>query len=698
MLWLDTETYSETPIKQGTYKYAENAEVMLVTYAIDKGPVYCLDVAAAFIPDDLEEYLEGDGLITAHNSMFDRNVLRRAGYDLAIPRWRDTMVQALAHALPGGLSDLSALFGLGTASKKEGSKYIQRFCKPFGGVRSTRMTHPDEWAGFVEYAKQDIVAMRTLAGKLPTWNWGPEEIAAWHLDQEINDRGMNIDLELAEAMMAAVAIRQAGLRVEVEEITDGEVKSATKRDDMLEHILSMYGISLPDMTKATVERRIADPNIPEQLKELLRMRLQTATSSTAKYKALVNGVNTDGRLRGTIQFNGASRTRRASGRVFQPQNLPSRGLLPKADITLAIEAAKAGVLDLFLPNVMHAASSAVRGCIIPSPGHKLVVADLANIEGRVAAWLAGEEWKLQAFRDFDTVLGFDAKGKPIRGGPDLYKLAYARSFRKGVDDVTDAERSVGKVMELMLQYAGGVGAFVTGAASYSVDLEDMADKAFDALPENLIIEAEGFLTWMEKKDKKFSSQKAFGLSRHAFLVCDVFKRAWRTANFQISSYWKEIEETARNAIASPGKAVSCRALTMLRQGAWLTVQLPSGRYLCYPAPRVSDEGEISYMGTDQYTRKWERITTFGGKFLENATQSLSRDVLYGSFAPVEAAGYKVILHVHDELVTEVPIDSGLGVEGLGVEGLCQIMTAAQPWSTGLPLAAAGFEAMRYGKG
>lgn len=697
MLWLDTETYSETPISYGTYRYTADCEVMLITYAIDGGPVQCWDATGDdALPRELSNYLGGDGPITAHNSMFDRNAMLKV-WPTRIERWRDTMVQALAHGLPGSLGTLSTLFKLGDSGKKAGKDHIHLFCKPRPATsklrRATRDTHPQEWASFMEYAKADVVAMRILASKLPKWNWGPTEIALWHLDQRINDRGMYVDTELARAMLSAVDMEQIRLKGAVNEHTNGEVGSATQRDEMLEHIVSLYGVMLPDLKKATVERRLADEDIPEPLKELLRLRLMTATTSTAKYKALLKGLSDDDRLRGTIQFNGAARTRRAGGRVFQPQNLPSRGLLPPEDISLAIEAVKMDCLPLFLPNVMHAASSCIRACIIPAAGNRFLVADLSNIEGRMAAWLAREEWKLQAYCDYDTVIGVNEKGKAIRKGPDLYNVAYAKAFGILVALVTDSQRSVGKVMELMLQYAGGVGAFVTGAASYKTDLEAMADNAWDSLPGALIEEATGFLGWMEKKDKAFSPEKTFRISPKAFIVCDVFKRAWRAANPAISSYWKEIERAVVAAMAQPGTVVPCRKMAVAREGAWLTVILPSGRRLCYPSPQLDSKGALSYMGNNQYTRKWERIRTHGGKLLENACQATARDVMFDAMPSVEEAGYQIILSVHDELVTEVPVGGDQAVDGL-----CRLLAAGSDWSVGLPLAAAGKEMKRYGKG
>ena len=327
---------------------------------------------------------------------------------------------------------------------------------------------------------------------------------------------------------------------------------------------------------------------------------------------------------------------------------------------------------------MKLTSSAVRGCIIAPPGKKLLIADLANIEGRALAWLAGEEWKLQAFRDFDNGIG-----------ADLYKLAYAKAFRISPDDVVHDQRQIGKVMELMLGYGGGVGAFVTGALTYRFDLEEMAENAWDSLPGEQVHEAEGFHEWAVKK-----RMPTFGLSERAFVVCDVFKRLWRAAHPRTASFWGELESAVRQAINQPGNTFTCRKLRTRRDGAWLRIVLPSGRALCYPFPRVDSEtGEISYMGNNQYTRKWTRIKTYGGKLAENITQATARDVMYYAMPQIESAGMQILLTVHDEIICEVP-DKVTFTPTV----LCDMMVASNEWNNGLPLAAAGFETRRYRKG
>lgn len=308
-----------------------------------------------------------------------------------------------------------------------------------------------------------------------------------------------------------------------------------------------------------------------------------------------------------------------------------------------------------MTTVMEACSSAIRGLIIAPPKKKLVIADLSNVEGRVLAWLAGEAWKLQAFREYDTQLGVDgnwysgdeinaaalrgspipvelnAKGDPVTLGHDLYKLAYAKAFGIDAADVDGFMRQIGKTMELALGFGGGCGAFITFSLAFNIDLEAMAEKAFDNIPKSTMAEAESFLEWQLGQGKS-----QFGLSDRAFTVCESFKRLWRESHPAISSYWKDLENTIRDAINNPGQTLSCRMHKVRRDGAWLRVMLPSGRYLCYPSPRVEDDGGITYMGVNQYTRKWERIRTYGGKVVENCTQAAARDVIGRSMPRIEA--------------------------------------------------------------
>jgi DNA polymerase len=751
-IWLDDETFSPEPITNGTHKYAEGAEVLIRALALDDGPVLVYDLTPGgkvwelrgddiippddiYYPTEVEMSLvDPDVEVWAHNSHFDRTVERHAGLHIPLHRWRDTMVQAMAHSLPGKLDTLCAVLGLESdkAKDKAGKALIQLFCKPVGfrfrkrepaletkaqyeaekaaalaawPGRATRETHPAEWRRFLVYAGQDIIAMRECHRRMPKWNYpsNQQELDLWRLDQEINDRGVAIDLDLAEAAVAAVDLAQVDLKARAVELTNGEVESATKRDALLEHVLAEYGVDLPDMQKATLERRIEDPDLPEGLRELLRVRLQASTTSTSKYKVLLRATSSDGRLRNLLQFNGASRTGRWAGRLWQPQNLPSRGLLPQDEVVLGIEALKEGAAHLLFDNVMHLTSSAIRGCVHAPKGKKLVVADLSNIEGRDQAWLAGESWKLAAFRAFDAGTGHD-----------LYKMSYAKSFGVQPEDVTKEQRQVGKVQELALGYEGGVGAFVTFAAGYGIDLDALAEKAVRFIPGDVIGQAKIMLQW--HRDKGRDPAARLKMADRTWLVCESFKLGWRAGHREIAAYWKQLDACVRAAIEEPGRTIPCGRVKVRRDGAWLRIVLPSGRALCYPSPqlvaekRKLDDAEviglealeseqpatgrtkITYMGLNQYTRKWQRLDTYGGKLFENICQAVARDVMAHNMPAIQAAGYDIILTVHDEIIAEAP-DS----PEFSAEHLAALLAANPPWAPDMPLAAAGFEAYRYKK-
>jgi DNA polymerase len=653
LLFHDTETFSPVQLRGGTHRYAEKAEVIIHAWAFDGGSPRVHDATTGDpLPGELKDALRDPSVtIVGHNyGNFDRTVLRWNGITIDPARIHDTMVQALSHGLPGALGTLCDIFRvpIDKAKDKRGKELIRLFCspRPKGSKleRATRLTHPVEWSIFLnEYAPGDITSMQHLYKAMPKWNYPAREHALWCLDQTINDRGLCVDLDLADAAIEAVRIAQGDHKDRVAELTDGDVQSAQQRDALLKHLLEECGVSLPDMQKGTLERRLNDPDLPAPARELIAIRLDASTTSTAKYGALKKATSSDGRLRGTLQFCGAARTGRDAGRVFQPQNL-LRPTMDNATIERGIAALKGGYADLVFDSPIKLASNAIRGSIVAAPGHKLVVSDLSNIEGRMLAWLAGEAWKLKAFADFDKGIGHD-----------LYKIAYARSFNIKAEDVTKDQRQLGKVMELALGFQGAVGAFASMAALYGVNLPRKT-------------------------------------------IEDVVK-AWREANRAIRQFWWDCDEAAREAINQPGAETRAGKLTFYRWREWLRMRLPSGRELCYSAPRIVDhakfEGKtsISYMGLNNYTRKWERIQTYGGKLAENATQAAERDVLLGSMPAIEAAGFPIVLRVHDELLTE-PLDT----ENHTAEKLSALMIAPQPWfDESLPLAAAGFETYRYAK-
>ncbi|HBY1533345.1 TPA: DNA polymerase [Klebsiella pneumoniae] len=683
ILWGDLETYCEVPITNGTHAYAEGVEVMLFAWAIGDEPVSVWDLTAGDpIPSRLRKAIaDPDTLLYFHNSHFDRTVLRHAMPELApaVERWRDTMVQALAHSLPGALGALCEVLGVpqDKAKDKEGKSLIQLFCKPRPKNsklrRATSKTHPVEWQRFVAYAGLDIEAMREVYKRLPKWNYQGAELALWHRDQQINDRGVCMDVQLAQAAIEAVDLEQKRLAKRTQVMTDGEVQAATQRDAMIKHIVESYGVELPDMQRSTLERRIADPDLPSPVKELLAIRLQASTTSTSKYKSLMKGISRDGRLRGTLQFCGASRTGRWAGRLFQPQNLP-RPTLNQERINEGIEALKSGCADLLFDNVMELTSSVLRGCIMAPAGKKLVVSDLSNIEGRKLAWLAGEQWKLAAFRQYDEGTG-----------PDLYKLAYAKAFDITPEDVTKYQRQIGKVMELGLGFGGGVAAFLTFALVYGLDLEQLATAALPNIPRDVQREAK---SWYDESVKR---KATYGLSERVFIACDSLKRLWRRAHPETCDFWFQLERTVRAAIATPKKTLYCGYLKVRRDGAWLRIQLPSGRALCYPSPSI-EKGNITYMGINSYSRKWQRLKTYGGKLVENVTQAAARDILAGNMPLIENAGYSIVLTVHDEVICEAP-----DTDDYTDAALSSLLSTNPTWAPDIPLNAGGFEALHYRK-
>lgn len=738
----DLETRSPVPIKHGTHRYAEQAEVLLWAFADGDGPVSVWDVLGEPMPEALTEILlDDDALVWFHNGgQFDFVVLEHAMPELAamIPwvRRRDTMVQAYCHGLPGKLDLLGEVLSLKEDKRKmrTGQALMRFFCIPdkeTGGYNQPT-EHPEKWADFKAYAGRDIDAMREVHRKVPKWNYrtGHPELVLWYLDMKINFRGVAVDSTLATAAVRAAKASLKELSDETVEITDGAVGSATQRDVLLKYILEDHGVHLPDMKADTLERRLNDQSLPQAVRDLLAIRLQASMNSASKYTALLNGVSRDGRLRGLAQFCGASRTGRWAHRMFQPGNLMRPPIEVIADwhriekhevkdehihafINTGIDAMLVGAEGLIFSNVRALAGAAVRGAIIAPPGRKLVVADLANIEGRFAAWLAGEDWKLQAFRDYDTIIGVDEKGKAIRKGPDLYVLAYAKSFNAAIESVNKEMRQIGKVQELMFQYQGGVGAWLTGAATYGIDLGAMTEAVWDVLPEGVKEEARSFLHWLYSEHEQKATEQLqkgkdpgdvalwldekklktrFGLPEKTFIACDAIKRLWRAAHPKISSYWKELENTVKAAIYSPGVTLVCRRLKIRRDGSWLRIALPSGRALCYPFPQVKGD-KIVFQGINPYTRQWGDVHTYGGKLFENVTQAGSRDILAANMPAIEDSGYAIAFSVHDELVTETP-----DTDDFNAGDLAERMAVNPPWADGLPLAAAGFETKRYFKG
>lgn len=610
LIYADTETFSSQDLSRvGAARYAEDAQIILWSYAENDEPAKVWDrVSNPQMPADLKRmwerlFADPDARVVMHNGMnFDRQVFASNGFgEIPAEKIIDTMVLAYEHALPGSLEQLCEAFRLDAdhAKDKDGKRLIQIFCKPlpknYKLTRATPQTHPAEWERFKNYARLDIESMRAIYKKLPKWNATAQERRLQALDAVINSRGMCIDLELAKGAVETAARHRTHLAARTQKLTGGAVSAATQRDALLEYLRTEWGLDLASATRAEVEKRIAEPGIPEPVKELLRIRIASTKISVQKFQSVLNAACEDGRLRGCLQFRGASRTGRFSGRIFQPQNL-ARPTMRNDEIEFAIEATKGGLLDTFYEDPMPVLSNLLRGLIIAPKGKKLVVADYSNVEGRVLAWLAGEEWKLKAFRDFDAGVGHD-----------LYKLTYARAFNVKPETVTKAQRQMGKVLELGMGYGGGAGAFRTFALAYGIDLHDMADAVKSSISPAIWAEA------CEWYPKALLGGFTEGMDKEVFLACDSVKRAWRKANAQIVQFWYDMDAGIRQALIEGGPVRVGRYITVDKKGNYLRVRLPSGRYLVYPSPRIDDDG-ISYFGVAQISRKWARIRSWGGKY------------------------------------------------------------------------------------
>jgi DNA polymerase len=351
--------------------------------------------------------------------------------------------------------------------------------------------------------------------------------------------------------------------------------------------------------------------------------------------------------------------------------------MPAEVVEALTEATLADVLDLVHGEPMRCLANIVRGCIIAPHRKKLTIADLANIEGRKLAWLAGEDWKTAAFRAYDAGTG-----------PDLYILAFARAFNVDPKDVGKGyKRQIGKVMELGLGYQGGVGAFLTFAAVYNMDLEELARAVRASVSEQVWSQGEGMYAWTVKKKRS-----TFGLPQEVFVACQVLVTMWREAHPATVALWAEAEAACVKAVQMPGVPFDVgQFIKVQRDGAWTRVRLPSGRCVCY-LHMQHDERGLSFQGINQYTRQWARIRTYGGKLVENWDQASSRDVLAYEMPAIDAAGYEIVLSVHDELLTETP-----DTDDFSWQQLAGMMARPKPWAPGLPLSAAGFETHRYRK-
>lgn len=729
-LFLDTETYSEAELKKvGSYRYSEDpsTEIMICTYAFDEGKVQTYDATTGTpIPRDLLRALRnvcaGHGkIVMANGLLFDRLIIKRCwGFDIPVSQIIDTMILAFRHALPGGLDMQCQVLEIDEAQAKDkaGKALINRFCKPtpknYKIRRYTRETHPDDWASFLKYARRDIVALREVFHALPKWGNSEFEDRVLELDIKINDRGFFVDTELAKAAIAAVTTHKKELQQSAQD-SHGSGLTGASFLPTLRELAPAHQIL--NAQKSTLNGLLDDDDLPDEAREFVEMRLGAASTASTKYNPLLLGLSDDGRRRGCLQYGGAKRTLRWAGRGFQPQNL-SRGFYHDEELARGIAALLKGRASKRF-DVSKLAASTVRSCVVPEQGHKFVVADYSNVEGRGLAWLAGEQTALDAFF----------------AGLDIYCVTAGRMFGLESDHIKQHRkdlRQIGKACELGLGYGGGVAAFLTFAKNLGLDLYAMAEVMDGTFPEHIWAAARKgyeFARIQEKNKRAPKGQKpdrpSYDLPKKVWMTCDSIKRMWRESHPKTQQFWWDLEEAAILAIKNPGKSYWAgarvridgnRAIKITRTyttnyvdakvpGWWLKVELPSGRILSYPGIGLSVEIEvdedtgkenkrtkIKYQGENQTTRQWQTLYTYGGKLSENVTQALCRDLLANAMLNVDANDYPIVLHVHDEIITEVP-----NTPDYNVKQLEQLMCALPDWAQGFPLAAEGAEMLRYAK-
>lgn len=730
-LFLDFETFSEADLKKvGSYAYAEHpsTEVLICTYAFDDEPVQVWDCTdGSDMPGDLHRALRRlvkpnsrIKMVWHNGSMFDRLIMKHCwDFDIPVSNTIDTMIWAFRHALPGSLDALCEVLGVSAdnAKDKRGKALIQRFSKPtpknYKIRRYTAETHPDEWALFIKYAVSDITAMREVFHKLPRWGNSEFEDRVLELDQLINDRGFKVDVALAEAAIEAVEKHKAQLQEEAQRKYGG---SLTGKDflPILRELAPAHRIH--NAQKSTLNDLLADDDLPDDARTIIEMRLGAASTASTKYNPLLLGRSSDDRRRGCLQYGGAKRTLRWAGKGFQPQNL-ARGYYHDDELDKGISALLKGRAHRRF-DVAKLTASTVRSCIIPEAGHKFVVADYSNVEGRGLAWLAGEETALDTFR----------------AGLDIYCVTAGKMFGMDPDDIKKnfkEIRQIGKACELGLGYEGGVGAFVTFAKNLGLDLIEMAKTMAGTFPDHIWAATARGYEWARIQEAKRpphpgekDDRPSYILDKKVWRTCDAIKRMWRESHPETVAFWCDLKDGILAAVRNPGREFWAgahlrrngeRAIRIWRTvefdssgrkvpGWWLCMELPSGRILSYPGigvsvtketdedGRVNTNVRIKYQGENQLTRQWTTLYTHGGKACENIVQALCRDLLAYAMINVEGSGYPIVLSVHDELVCETP-----DTPEYTVAELERLMCELPEWAEGFPLVAEGAEMKRYAK-
>jgi DNA polymerase len=647
-LYLDIETFSSVDIADcGSYKYFESLdfEILMIAYAFDNGPEQIIDLTEEGFPNWLKEALVDPTIDKhAHNANFERRAFISYGIETPIEQWHCSAVKAAYCGLPLSLDGVSKAlkFDTSVAKSSDGKALIKYFSCPVkptkvNGMRTRNLPEhaPDKWERFKDYCKLDVKAEREVLRRLDKYELPELERFNYILDQEINDRGILIDLTMAQNAYEIDNLFSAELDIKLQQLTG--LDNANSPKQLASWLSRETGTEVTSIAKEAIEAMLEGcTNL--KVKEALEIRQIGGKTSTKKYLAMLNCACDDNRARGLFQFYGANRTGRWAGRLIQLQNLPKNFLKSLASARDIVAKGDYELIRMLYDDIPSVLSQLIRTAFVAKPGHTFAVADFSAIEARVIAWLSDEKWRLNVF---------NTHGK-------IYEASASKMFKVPIESVTkDSDyRARGKVAELALGYQGSVGAIIK----------------------------------MDKKKELKESE-----------MPGIVKR-WRLASPAIVQLWADIESCAIRAVQYKKKVVSIhKNLEFDCNEEVLTIKLPSGRKLFYQSPSLTknkwDKTSIRYKGMNQETKQWGYVDTYGGKLVENIVQAIARDLLAEAMLRVNERGFKIVLHVHDEEVCEVPLE---GSEAK-LKELCSIMGESVSWAPGLPLTADGYLTPFYKK-
>lgn len=644
-LAIDIETFSSVDLTEsGVYKYVESPdfEILLFAYSFDDEPEEVVDlVNEDELPPRVIDALLGGTLKTAHNAAFERACIAKyVGWDLPAEEWECTMVKASMLGLPLSLDAAAKALKLEQKKDAVGKALIKYFCTPCkptkaNGMRTRNMPEHDlaKWMQFIEYCRQDVVVEKAIRRKISFFQLPVQEKKLWQLDQRINETGVLLDPQMVRNAIILDTTNRGRLTSEAVELTG--LDNPNSPAQLKKWLSTQTGGSVTSLTKEAIPA-LLETTQDEDVSRLLGIRQEMAKTSVKKYEAMTASICADNRVRGLLQFYGANRTGRWAGRLVQVQNLPRNEMACLDDARELVKAGDLELLQLCFGNVPNVLSELIRTAFIAAPGHRLIVADFSAIEARVIAWLAGERWRLEVFR---------THGK-------IYEASAAQMFKVPIESVTKGSdlRQKGKVSELALGYQGGPNALIKmGALKMGLSEEE--------LPR---------------------------------LV-----KMWRNANKAIVAFWETVGNAALTAVEEGTSVTIAHGIRFSVSNEILWIQLPGGRRLAYYKPHVGQNQfgntSLKYWGMNQTTKQWSAQDTYGGKLVENIVQAVARDCLAHAMLAMDAAGYRIVMHVHDEVVCEMPIGKG------SLEEVNRIMGASIPWAKGLPLTADSYETNYYKK-